>query len=299
MSEGNAHPYSWSSIINGEFDVKAIDNAGYPAVSKYLTANQDTVGISSARVTHIWTQNQTISNDIARSSGVENVVANFDDMLGSIDALIIARDDPESHRMLAEPYIAAEVPVFIDKPLTINREDLSWFKERSQAGSFIMSCSSMRYSTECRVSKTDILELGELELVTAVGKKDWIKYGVHLLEAVFSVLDDPIVESVQYFGQKGKDMVFVEFQNGIKLTIHLFMEISPTFQFSMFGRKGFTQVEIKNSYAMFKENILEFIKSVEEGECRLPFYKTYNIINTLISSLESANLNGKKIVLSQ
>ena len=36
MSPGNAHPYSWSSIINGAFDAGEINSIGYPAVANYL-----------------------------------------------------------------------------------------------------------------------------------------------------------------------------------------------------------------------------------------------------------------------
>ena len=43
MSEGNAHPYSWSAIINGRFDRQEITRVGYPAVAAYLDANKDTL----------------------------------------------------------------------------------------------------------------------------------------------------------------------------------------------------------------------------------------------------------------
>ena len=56
MSPGNAHPYSWSAIINGRYDATEITKVGYPGVSAYLDANKDTLGMDSARVTHVWTQ---------------------------------------------------------------------------------------------------------------------------------------------------------------------------------------------------------------------------------------------------
>lgn len=34
MSPGNAHPYSWSAIINGVFNGDEITRIGYPAVSE-------------------------------------------------------------------------------------------------------------------------------------------------------------------------------------------------------------------------------------------------------------------------
>ena len=91
MSAGNAHPYSWSAIINGVFDGDEITAVGYPAVAAYLKANRDTLGIPSARVTHVWTQDRKISESIAKASSVANIVDKLDDMIGQIDALLLTR----------------------------------------------------------------------------------------------------------------------------------------------------------------------------------------------------------------
>ncbi len=153
----------------------------------------------------------------------------------------------------------------------------------------------MRYSSECRAVKTELTSLGRIELATVVGKKDWTKYGVHMLEALFAILDDPKVVSVQHISESGKDIVLIKFENGLLATVHLFMDITGTFQLSLFGRDGWQLVDIKNSYSMFKENINEFIRSVQEGKSRLPFEKTENIIRTLIGAKESLELGGEKI----
>ena len=42
LSEGNGHPYSWSSIINGGFDEATMADCGYAGIPIYLTANKDT-----------------------------------------------------------------------------------------------------------------------------------------------------------------------------------------------------------------------------------------------------------------
>ena len=297
MSAGNAHPYSWSSIINGKYDGEEISRLGYPAVAAYLNANQDTLGLPNARVTHVWTQNAGISKSIAASSGIEQVVNNAADTIGQIDAVILARDDAEFHREMAEPFIEAGIPVFIDKPLAISQADLQWFEEQHEAGKFIMSCSSMRYANECRIVKQELASLGKLELVTAVGKKDWLKYGVHMVEAMFATLNDPPVATVQHLGEKGKDVVHIVFENGLPATIHLFMDISGTFQLTFFGQQAWRMADIKNSYSMFRDNIIEFVRSVEEGKPRLDFSKTKNIIQTVIAAEESRLAGGKIIHL--
>ena len=163
---------------------------------------------------------------------------------------------------MAKSFIEAGVPIFIDKPLAISQKDLEWFAEQNKAGKFMMSCSSMRYSNECRTAMTEINSLGKLELVTAVGKKDWAKYGVHMLEAVFSLLNDPIPVSVKHVGKDKEDTVIVSFDNGLNAFFHLYMNITPTFQISLFGHQGWRLIEIKNSYSMFRDNIIEFIDVV-------------------------------------
>lgn len=297
MSPGNAHPYSWSAIINGSYNAEEIDKMGYPAVSNYLKANKDTLGVSGAKVTCVWTQDEKVSESIAKTAKIGTIVNSLEEMTDLVDAVILARDDSENHVAMAKPFIDAGIPIFIDKPLAITREDLQYFSEQVEKGKFIMSCSSMRYANECRIVKQEIASLGNLELVTAVGKKDWIKYGVHLLEALFSLLDDPKPISVKHIGETGKDIVYVEFENGLLATLHLFMDISPTFQVSLFGQKGWRLIDIKNSYSMFRDNIIEFVRSVEEGKPRLPFEKTEFIIKTLMGAIESLEKGGKTIYL--
>ena len=298
MSEGNAHPYSWSSIINGVFDGEEITRVGYPAVAAYLNANKDTLGIPGAMVTHVWCQDEQISKSIAKSAKIENVVNRLEDMIGNVDAVLLTRDDPENHVEMARPFIDANIPIFVDKPLASTTEDLEYFKKEIGKGKFIMSCSSNRYANECRVVKQDIAKLGTIELVTAVSKKDWIKYGVHLLEGVFALLDDPKPLTVQHISESEKDMVHIVFENGTHAMINTFMNIVPTFQISVFGQKEWRLIEIKNSYSMFRDNVIEFVRSVNEGKPRLEFRKTEAIIRTLIAANDSLAQGGKTITLS-
>ncbi len=295
MSAGNAHPYSWSSIINGKYNGEEIAQLGYPGVTAYLDTNKDTLGLPGATVTHVWTQDSAISKSIAASSGIAHVVERVEDMIGKVDAVILARDDAEFHVEMAKPFIEAGVPIFIDKPLAITQKGLDWFAEQEAAGKFIMSCSSMRYANECRVVKQDLASLGKLELVTGVGKKDWLKYGVHMVEALFATIDDPEVATVQHVGEQGRDVVHIVFKNGLAATIHLFMDISGTFQLTFFGQKAWRMADIKNSYSMFRDNIIEFIRSVQEGKSRLDFSKTKNIINAIVAA-EQSRLNDGKII---
>ncbi|TAN01337.1 MAG: gfo/Idh/MocA family oxidoreductase [Chitinophagaceae bacterium] len=297
MSPGNAHPSSWSAIINGAFDGEEISRMGYPAVADYLEANKDTLGLPQAKVTNVWSQSMEISEQIARTAGIKNISDSLKDMMGKVDAVLLSRDDPENHVAMAKPIIDAGIPLFIDKPLCATKKDLDYFSNEIAKGRFVMSCSSMRYASECRSAKAGIKSLGNLKLITAVGKKDWIKYGVHMLEAIFSILDDPKPVKVINVGQAKQDIVRVEFENGLPVVLNLFMDISPTFQLSLFGQDNWQLIQIKNSYSSFRDTIIEFIRSVQEGKPRVAFSKTEQIIRTLIGAEESRVQGGKTINL--
>jgi hypothetical protein len=297
LSEGNGHPYSWSAIINGDFNEKAMNGCGYAGIPLYLKANRNTLGIDGAKVTHVWTQERTLSERIAKAALIDNVVNNFKDMIGEVDAVLLARDDSENHREMAKPFIDAGVPIFIDKPLAIIREDLDYFAEQAANGKFIMSCSSMRYASENGAVTPEMDSLGKLEFATAVGKKDWAKYGVHMLEGLFALLDDPKAISVRHTSKSKKDIVQVEFETGLLATVYLFYDIAPTFQISLYGTKEWRTIEYRNWYAMFRDNLMEFVKSVRQGSSRLDFKKTENIISTLIAANESLESNGITIKL--
>ena len=298
LSEGNGHPYSWSAIINGDFDRAEMAQCGYPVIPVYLEANRDTLGIENARVTHIWTQDRAISEHIAKASRIESVVDKAAELIGRVDAVLLARDDPENHVPMANPFLDAGIPIFIDKPLAIHSDDLAYFAGQHAAGNLIMSCSSMRYAVECQKAKKELKSLGKIELATVTGAKSWIKYGVHMLEALYSLLDDPVANSVQHVSEPGRDIVLINFQNSLLATVHIFMEIAPAFHLSLFGRNGWRWIEIKDYYAMFRENLKEFVHSVREGRSRLAFEKTDNIIRTLIGAVESLEQGGKKVILN-
>ena len=297
MSPGNAHPYSWSAIINGRFDAAEIIRIGYPAVAAYLEANKQTLGVYGAKVTCVWSQTEEISRSIARTTGIDHIAGTLEEMAGQVDAVILSRDDAENHVVMSRPFIDAGLPIFIDKPLVLSIPELDYFANEVARGKIIMSCSSMRYANECMVARQEIASFGKLELATAVGKKDWNKYGVHLLEALFSILDDPCPVSVRHIGQTGRDIVQIMFENGFQAIVSLFMDISPTFQLSLFGQTGWKLIDIRNSYSMFRDNIIEFVRSIQEGKARLPFDKTERILRTLIGANESMEQDGKVIRL--
>lgn len=298
ISAGNGHPYSWAAIINGDYDAEAMEQCGYAVIPSYLGANCDTLGIDGAQVTHIWTEDRAASEHCARAAKIDHVVESIDDLVGKVDGVLLARDDPENHVKMARPFIEADLPIFIDKPLAYNWQDLDYFSNHSAQGKFVMSCSAKRYAAGLQAATAELPQLGAIELAVTVGKKDLRKYAVHYIEGLFALLGDPRAVAVKHISKAGKDILYIEFENGIVATVHVFKNIAPVAggaDLTVYGCRDNLKVCYGGTYPAFRNQLIEVIRSFRQGEPRLDFDKTRNVISTLIAGRESLE-NGGKIV---
>jgi predicted dehydrogenase len=298
LSPGNGHPYSWSAIVNGDYDEALMADCGFPVIPAYLRANRDTLGIEGARVRCVWTQDRALSAKVAACSRIPVVVDRLEEMLGAVDAVLLARDDPGNHVAMAKPFLDAGIPIFIDKPLAATWADLDYFAEQQAAGRFVMSCSSFRYSAGVQAVRVSLEALGELELAVVVGNKDWVKYGIHWLEGLYALLSDPQAVAVRHVSRSGKDIVTVEFVTGLLATVHVFQDMAPGGELTVYGRKGSTQVNHGGTYTMFRATLEEAIRSFREKKPRLDFAKTRNLMATLIGARESLERGGAVVRLA-
>jgi predicted dehydrogenase len=274
-----------------------MDQCGFPVIPVYLGANRATLGIDGAQVTHIWTQDEALSRHVARASRIGSVCTRLEDMAGQVDAVLLARDDPENHVAMARPFLEQGIPVFIDKPLAFSRADLDWFAGQHGGGRFIMSCSALRYSPGVQAARGDLPAIGPVELVVAVGKKDLRKYAIHYLEGVFALLGDPKAVSVRHLTTSGKDVLLIELATGTLVTVHVFLDIAPGGELNVYGRNGILNVDHGGTYPMFRASLEDVIRSFRAGKPRLDFSVTYNLINTLVGARESLDNGGQTVRL--
>ena len=144
-NEGNGHPYSFSAIING-YDREFMSQCPYRVIYKYLSSRpSDELGLEEMQVTHIWCPDIQVAKDIARCSKIDHVVENYEDMLGVVDAVIIARDDVGSHYEIARFFLDNEKYVMVDKPLTIDEDQLRYYIPFLERGKLLFHSENQRH----------------------------------------------------------------------------------------------------------------------------------------------------------
>ena len=69
--------------------------------------------------------------------------SSYDEFVGKIDGLIITARHGDNHYKYAKPYISSGIPMFIDKPITINEQEAVVFMEELKRNKVRVSGGSM------------------------------------------------------------------------------------------------------------------------------------------------------------
>jgi len=294
MIPGNGHPFSWSAIING-FDPKNLDACPYGGIRDYLGKRDPReVRIPYAKVTHLWTDDSTESEAVAKFAGIPNIVQNPCDVAGEVDAIIIATDDGDDHIRRVEPLLSANVPIFVDKPLATNLPDLRRFAAWRNEGHRIVSSSGLRYSPEL-----DLLRETSWQWVTTTTFKTWERYGIHALEPVASLLG-PGFESLSATKLGTSTLFTIHHRSGTVVSLAVLPEaLASAFVIHAYGREHHASVALRDTYSAFRSQMDHFLGYAAgmRGE-HVAFSETVELMAVLIAGRESLRSGGDEVQIA-
>jgi predicted dehydrogenase len=282
MSEGNGHPYSWSAIFNG-YDPEIMQDCPFSGIPEYLGKRnfpEDSLE-DIGKVSHVWTQSKEMSEHIAAAAKINTVVDDMRDMIGEVDAVLLARDDAENHADIAKPFIEAGIPIFIDKPLALTLQEfekiMSWRKYESQ----VFTCSAMRYAKELMLSMKDREELGRILYVEAAVMKAWKTYGIHLLEPfVFQLENRGDLLKVKSIKNKEIQQTLVQWEN-VSAYLKVTGDIVEPYSIKFFGEKGNIEKKFFDPFSCFKNALSEFVQQIQTGKNMISENETMELIKIL------------------
>lgn len=280
LSEGNGHPFSFGSIING-YSPEGLAGSGWPGIYDYVRRRHASeFGMGDWKITHAWTQDPEITKKLCAACCIEYGVDHYREFLGHVDAVIIARDDFENHLEISRPFLEANLPVFIDKPLSVDQTELGFYKPFLEKGR-LMSCSGMRYARELDEARAELPSFGKLKLIRGAIVLSWEKYGVHLLDAVFGMISDRPV-AVQML-TSDHTSVAIRLDSGALFQIDALGDSARAFHIEIFGTQRNGSYDITDNFSMFRRTLWEFFESVRTGQSAIPVEHTLETMRVLIA----------------
>lgn len=237
LNEGNGHPYSFSAVFNGYNEAALDAECPFGIIRQYLkTHHRNQEFVSDARVTHVWTQDRTLSESVARVSNIGQVVDRAEEMIGRVDGIIFARDDIWNHWEMAKPFLEARLPIYMDKVMGHTLETLNHFVAATGPAYPIMTASSFRFAPEVEKAKK-ALDLGKVKTIHAISPCTWIRYAAHVLDPIFSLFGYDI-DRVQNFGGDKADSVFIRYRSGLTVIAQVIENVALPIEFRCFSEKG-------------------------------------------------------------
>ena len=280
LSDGNGHPYSWAAIFNGFDKTK---ECPFEIIPNYLKQQKfpEHFLYHLGRVTHICTQNRKISESVAKFSLINNIVDHPQDMLESVDAVLLARDDAENHYDNALPFLKSGIPVFIDKPFALSLDDANRMLVQQQFNYQIFTCSSLRFSKELLLTDSERNLIGKIHTVKAFVMKKWSTYAIHLLEPMLINLPfRGALNNVKKIDGSKYHSVKVSWKN-VEAVLTVTGKHFTPLQFIYYGENGKVKKKFSDSFSCFKSSLLAFVRQIRNQEILIPRSETLELVNII------------------
>jgi predicted dehydrogenase len=299
MVQGNGHPYSWCAIFNG-YDPDEMAKQPFPRITEYLSREpMETIPIAGAKVTHVWTDDPADAELVSKASLVPNIVDRPEDVIGQVDAVLIPTDKGWEHVERCRPFVEAGLPVFVDKPLVDNAQDLKQFMEWVDDGKQLMSSSCMRYSKEYGPYRASTNNLGELRYASITTAQTWERYGIHALEGMYPILGPGFV-SARNTGSIHRNVVHLKHERGIDINVIAIKDMRGSDALlQLCGTKDWAHLAWRDRFYSFKTQLLAFTEFVRTGVRPFPFEETVELMKLVIAGIRSREEGGREVFLSE
>ena len=296
LNEGNGHPYSYSAVFNGYNETALLQDCPFDIIKDYLVKHHRNQNfISNAMVSHIWTQERKLSQQIAEICNISYIVEKPEQMIGEVDGIIFARDDIWNHWEMAKPFIDAGLPIYMDKLMAHDLDTLEKFVSATGKDYPIMTASSFRFSPEVEKAG-NTLDLSKVKTIHGISPCIWVRYAPHLLDPICSLFGYDVKTAVN-LGKKHASTVFIEYHNGLTIIVQVIDGIALPLEFRCFSGNGispytvqYTDPTLESYFTSICRMLQEFTRMIESEDFSLSgFEQSVKLNKLIIDTLPSLN----------
>lgn len=257
------------------------------------------------RITTIYGHDEVQTKHVALEGCIKTIAATPDEMLENVDAAMILFRDGNLHVSYALPFIKANIPVWIDKPFTVNIEDAKiLLAEANKHNSLITGGSTCKYSH-------DVLNLSEIANGGALGNitSGYMNfpgdinspyngihfYGPHMAEMIFTIFGYQIqsITSTLHNSQ----LICVANYDKISLVLNFTNTIADSFCL-IHGDKESYGGKITIDKATYKLGFEKFVEMLQTGIRPISLDKLMAPI-ILLTAIEESISTGREVFLNK
>ena len=174
-----------------------------------------------ARVVCVWGETRRFAEEAAAAARIPTIVADWRDMVGRIDGVMIDHRHPRPHAAVARFFLSKKVPCFVDKPFTYTlRQGKALCNLARRMRTPLTSFSTIPRQRNFQKFKKACEKLGPIVNLTTTGPVDLHSkyggiffYGIHQVDGIVELLGTRVrAVNVIPHGQGGVAVLW--YQNG-------------------------------------------------------------------------------------
>ena len=264
--------------------------------NNFLKAIAENEAYSDYEVVGVYSDETEPCEKLKETFGVP-ILSSYDEVVGKIDGLIITARHGANHYKYAKPYIASGIPMFIDKPITVDCDEaVKFMRELRDAGVRISGGSSLSQADEIIALREEVATEKDGKTVGGVVRAPlqcdspyggiWF-YAQHLVEMVCSVYGR-YPNSVKAFS-KGVEKTVI-FRYDEYDIVGVYVEHGYKYYAVRFTEKTVSGGDVASSPNWFKREFADFDNLMNGGEQPLSyddFISPVFVIRAIEKSLES------------
>ena len=260
------HNYPYGAYFNGTDAEKFEERCSKAWMMPLVRGRHPEPAAKGSRITHVWAGVRDEAERLADSCRVETVCDSLDQVIDSVDGVLILDEDVEFRAETIERCLRAGKSVFVDKVLSLSLDRTRELVAlAAQHDVNIAAWSQTLYSVEAKPFRD--LE-GGAGLVTFILSKDNVPgYGIHLVCSAFAAFgDDPVRLSRIESAGDGLPMVLATYADGKDVLLRAGQDIPPRGNVAHFGKGTDSLVaELSDMGAMFDASAAALAAMFEEG----------------------------------
>lgn len=247
--------------------------------------------VPGAYVAAVWDADLKAAERLAWAAGIPRVVETPEDLLGTVDGVILVDDGSMRHQRRAGVFLHAGLPVYVDKPLAPSlSEAQAIVAQAAQCGAPLMSCSALRYATELSSIRETLPELGDIVAIEGRCRGQVFYYGIHLLEGLMAALPGDL-ELIGHGRRNSIQWAEYEHQRGYPVRLEVSLDWAYLLELTFRGSRQHWSVAFKDSEGFYGNLLEQVIRLIESRQPDPLLSRTLRIIELLEPTRED-ELNG-------
>ncbi len=197
------------------------------------------------RVPMIWGERPKFAKDVSERGGIPEIVKDWRDMLGKVDAVMIDHRHPGPHYEAARFFLDNKVPAFVDKPFTWKlREAKALADLARKKRTSVITFSNVAIQEDFLKFKKEVGKNAPVRAINSTGPCDLRSkyggvffYGIHQVDAIVELLGPNVKRvSLERSGPNGIATLF--FAEGPMATLNCIKEGGGGFHWTACTDKG-------------------------------------------------------------